>query len=206
MGIKDIRREHLAALIGRPDVKTQAAFAERVGLPPSYVSQLQLGRREIGHSVARKIEAAFRLSEGAMDLPLQGVALTSVPLGRVPLALWDLRGRSKAAQSKGSDMEKMVFTTRSVGPRAFALKVRGDAMAPRYPDGCTIIVDPDQPVKNGSRVVAQHPKEDEATFRVYVEDGGKKYLRALNPAYGPQIPMDGYVLHGVVVQSITDEE
>lgn len=206
MGIKETRREHVVALIGRPDVGTQKAFAERTGFEPGYVSHLVTGHRGIGDKVARKIEVAFKLPEGAMDLPLQGIALTAVPLGRVPLALWDLRGRSKAAQSKGSDMEKTVFTTRQVGPRAFALRVRGDGMAPRYPDGCTIIVDPDEPAKNGRRVVAQHPKEEEAVFRVYVEDGGRKYLRALNPAFGPQIPMEGYVLHGVVVQSITDEE
>lgn len=76
----------------------------------------------------------------------------------------------------------------------FWLRVRGDSMqaavGPSIPEGHLIKVDPSAPVNNGSLVVAKLEDSNEATFKKYVEDAGKKYLKPLNPAY-PMMEING---------------
>lgn len=77
------------------------------------------------------------------------------------------------------------------GRDTYALRVVGDSMtAPygrTYPAGAIIYVDPEQAggVVNGDRVVAKLAGEDAATFKVYAEDAGRKFLKALNASYPP---------------------
>ena len=63
--IKEIRRERLHRLVdGYP---SQRQFAEAVGLSPAQLNQLMGGYRDMGDSVARRIEVALGLSVGFMD-------------------------------------------------------------------------------------------------------------------------------------------
>ena len=63
------------------------------------------------------------------------------------------------------------------GNEPFALQVLGNSMAPEFPDGCVVIVEPDGPIKNGSYVVANTEKEV-VLRRVRIEHG-KWWLEAL---------------------------
>ncbi|HEX5464439.1 MAG TPA: S24 family peptidase [Burkholderiales bacterium] len=109
------------------------------------------------------------------------------------------------------DAEKYIYTTKHVSPYAFALRVTGDSMtnpygAPSYPDGCIIIVEPEQVVKSGNRAVVRLEDTQEATFKVYVEDAGRRYLKPLNPRYPIMEISSRATICGKVVQSIIDEE
>jgi SOS-response transcriptional repressor LexA len=74
-----------------------------------------------------------------------------------------------------------------------------------YPPGFIIYVDPDRAVTNGCRVIAKLPESNEATFKIYSEDGGKRFLKPLNPQY-PIIEMtDGMIVCGVVVGGMWEE-
>ncbi len=64
---QDIRRDNIRALVS--EYGTQRALAEAAGLVPAYVSQLINGYREMGETVARRIEAELKLSKGWMDTP-----------------------------------------------------------------------------------------------------------------------------------------
>jgi SOS-response transcriptional repressor LexA len=71
-----------------------------------------------------------------------------------------------------------------------ALRVRGDSMtAPygkTYPDGSVIFVNLElRSPANGQRVVAKLEGEQEATFKVFVEDAGRRWLKPLNPQHPP---------------------
>ncbi|MEX2962824.1 helix-turn-helix domain-containing protein [Microbulbifer sp. TYP-18] len=85
--------------------------------------------------------------------------------------------------------EEMVNTISKVGPSAFALRVKGDSMTSpvglSIPEGYIVIVDPDAGYENGSIVVAKLDNEEEAMLKKLVIDGPNRYLRALNPTYGP---------------------
>jgi 3,4-dihydroxy 2-butanone 4-phosphate synthase/GTP cyclohydrolase II len=93
-GVKQFRRDNLRLLIDQSG--QQAQLAERVGLSPAHVSQMATLDKGMGDIVARRIETAFALPAGAMDLPELG--------GSVADFSADAASRSKpeaAAQSSG---------------------------------------------------------------------------------------------------------
>jgi DNA polymerase V len=80
----------------------------------------------------------------------------------------------------------------------FALRVIGDSMAPEFLDGHIIIIDPAMPALHGAYVVIDY--RGETTFRQFVLEDGRKYLKALNSAF-PTIEMvENYRVRGVVTQ------
>lgn len=105
-------------------------------------------------------------------------------------------------------MEASTISTKAVGPRVYALTVIGDSMGspksrPSYPDGSVIVVDLYEPIVSGACVVARL-EGAQATFRQYLEDGSKRYLKPLNPRY-PIIEIAGDVtFYGVAVQVMCD--
>lgn len=114
--------------------------------------------------------------------------------GLIPLISWVQAGAfcNVVDLFQPGDAEEWLPTVQKLGPRSYALRVKGDSMtAPygrSYPEGCIIYVDPDTAVTNGARVIAKLPDLDEATFKVYSEDAGQRFLKPLNPQY-PTITM-----------------
>ena len=75
-----------------------------------------------------------------------------------------------------------------IGSGSFGLRVTGDSMydastGQGFPDGCIIIVDPDAQAKSGSYVIARDDGMEEPTFKQFVVDGGRRYLKPLNRRY-----------------------
>jgi len=71
------------------------------------------------------------------------------------------------------------------------------------PEGMIIYVDPDKPVTTGSRVVAR--ANGEYTFKTYVEDSGRKYLKPINPTYDKIDITEDVHICGVVFGSYLPE-
>lgn len=93
--------------------------------------------------------------------------------------------------------------------RAFWLEVEGDSMTappgvrPSVPEGTLVLVDTGVEAVPGKLVVAQLDDSNEATFKKLIEDGGQRYLKALNPAY-PLIAINGNCrIVGVAVEAKT---
>lgn len=77
-------------------------------------------------------------------------------------------------------------------PQTFALRVKGDSMAPYFPQDFIIFVDPEVVPLSGRKVVAMLSDSNEATFKQYIEDGGHKMLKAMNPNWPePYIAING---------------
>ena len=76
------------------------------------------------------------------------------------------------------------------GERTFALRVEGDSMtAPygkSYPHSCIVFINPDQrnPV-SGARIIAKLEGSNLVTFKVFIEDAGRRWLKPLNPQHPP---------------------
>ncbi len=80
----------------------------------------------------------------------------------------------------------------------YALRVIGDSMTPEFQEGHVIIVDPAQPPQHGAYVVIDY--NGETTFRQFIVENGRKFLKAMNDAY-PSVELIGnYTVRGVVVQ------
>ena len=77
--IREIRRYHLRRLLeGYP---TQRQFADATDLAPAHISQMLTGNREMGDSVARRIEVSLGLAPGTLDrdeLPIENVDLDAL--------------------------------------------------------------------------------------------------------------------------------
>lgn len=110
--------------------------------------------------------------------------------GYVPLISWVQAGAWNTIIDNlaPGDAEEWLPCPKRFGPHAFALRVRGLSMEPRYQAGDIIFVDPDARAEHGKHVVVRLDDEREATFKQLVVEGGQRFLRALNPDWpGPKL-------------------
>lgn len=108
--------------------------------------------------------------------------------GKVPLISWVQAGAWCEANFEPQDNESWLSCPVPISGSGYALKVLGDSMTNpgpgrSYPTGCIIFVDPEAETKTGDRVIARLPRTNEATFKVFVEDAGRQFLRPINPQY-----------------------
>lgn len=117
---------------------------------------------------------------------------------RVPIISWvqaGMWGEIVDNFQPGDADEWAIAFESNPGKHAFALVVRGDSMTnpnpmgPTFPDGTIIIVDPDKAPGPADFVIGKDVQTQAATFKQLTTDGGRWYLRPLNPAY-PTIEID----------------
>ncbi|MGD8105661.1 LexA family protein [Pantoea sp. FN0302] len=148
----------------------------------------------------------LHLGTTALDNNVRAVA--QVPAyNSYPLISWVSAGLWSEAVEPWSraEIDRWPATTRHVSENSFWLEVKGDSMTSpvglSIPEGMMILVDPDIPATSGKLVVARLINANEATFKRYIEDGGRKYLKPLNPEYKMQEIHDDCRIIGVVVEA-----
>lgn len=89
---------------------------------------------------------------------------------------------------------------------AFWLEVKGDSMTSpvgtSITEGMLILVDTEAEATSGKLVIAKLADSNVATFKKLVEDGGRRFLKPLNPAYPTEMCMEGCRIVGVVVRAM----
>jgi SOS-response transcriptional repressor LexA len=119
-------------------------------------------------------------------------------LNLVPLISWVQAGVFR--ESLGDDNEaELIPTDAKTKPTSYALKVIGDSMSPRFPEGMILIVDPDLAAIHNDFVIAKNG-DNEATFKQLIRDGADWYLKPINPAY-PIKSAENTEVIGVVIQA-----
>lgn len=129
----------------------------------------------------------------------------------VPLISWVQAGDADGAIDllEPGDAEDWLPCPVKHSDLTYALRVRGDSMtAPygrSYPDGMLIFVDPEQRggVTPGNRIIAKINGENAVTFKQLAEDGGRMFLKPLNPQY-PAI-FEPFSILGKVIYSAQEE-
>ena len=199
-----------------PALSTQMAIAKRTGLGQTTVGRIIRGEVDPSAENLRKIADAFGttveyLLTGSMTVvrPIEsGVDANVEPgpdiRGKVPLISWVQAGDwcEVVDNFAPGDAESWLPCPKAFGQHAFALRVRGISMEPKYQDGDIIFVDPGVVAEHGKNVVVRLDDDQEATFKQLVVEGGQKFLRALNPDWpGPKlIPINGNAtICGVVI-------
>ena len=71
--------------------------------------------------------------------------------------------------------------------RTFILQIRGDSMEPRFRGDDLIFVDPEGSAEHGSFVVVRTLDDEHAVLRRLIQEGGRSFLEALNPAWPNRI-------------------
>ncbi|GAB2931345.1 LexA family protein [Hafnia psychrotolerans] len=220
METKDIRRANLAALLkthlDKNPGSTRAEFAELCGLAPAQLSQLtgEKNFRNIGGNLARKIEDSLGLQTGWLDslrteIPENKNNISYIGVrenkGNFPLISWVSAGSWLEAVEpyRKEEIEVWPETTVDASEGSFWLRVKGDSMTSpvgfTVPEGVIILVDPGKEAVSGKLVVAKLENENEATFKQFMVDAGRKYLKALNPHHPPTIVNGNCKIIGVVV-------
>lgn len=193
----------------------QSELARALGVTPQAVQKWEAGGapkgarlREVAEALGTTVEYLLTGSITVVRKFSQEADANVEPgpdlRGNVPLISWVQAGNWEAVIDNFApgDAEDWLPCPRKFGPHAFALRVRGVSMEPKYQDGDIIFVDPDAQAEHGKNIVVRLDDEHEATFKQLVMEGGQKFLRALNPDWpGPKlIPINGNAtICGVVI-------
>lgn len=169
---------------------SQSELARRVGIKPQAIQFIESGKvykprniLEIAQVVG--VDAVW-LSTGKGEM--RGHVELS-PMGqihsKVPLLTWTEATHWNTSLQAKDDMYDRVWipTTARIGEFAFALELQSDCMEPEFTPKDIIVVDPMRPYQHRSFVIAHLYKNSEAILRQLVLDGGREYLKPLNPRY-----------------------
>ena len=151
--------------------------------------------KNIGDAMARHIEKCFDLPQGWLDKEHQTTNVAKNPdvsdtnrnITMVPVISWVQAGAWTEVGYAEVDLNSTETYPCPVpcGPMTYILRVIGDSMISEYRPGDMIFVDPE--------VAAVHGDESgETTFKRLIEDGGQKFLKALNPNWPePYVKING---------------
>ncbi len=195
-----IRLKNLEALIR--EAGSAARLARAAGTNSSYLSQVrnQLPTKKgtprgIGDDLSAKLEAAMKKAPGWMDVDHDSEAKSYVASdgpnlnNHHRLIAWDQVGKG---HDISEDLPPPYGTDLLICPvkcssETFVLRVRGASMEPKFREGELIFVDPLAPVSHGKYVVVRLEESNEVTFKQWIEEEGKKYLKTLNPDWPNRI-------------------
>jgi SOS-response transcriptional repressor LexA len=198
---------------------TQKALALKAGVEQPVISQLETGKNlqsahlpKIAHACG---VSAIWLSENIGQM-INSVAAESnvgesrqpVESYRYPVISWVAAGAwAEAVEPYPAGFsDRYEFSEYDSKGAAFWLEVKGDSMTSpvgqSITEGTLILVDTEAEATAGKLVIAKLPDSNEATFKKLVNDGGKLFLKPLNPGY-PIEPFDERCrIVGVVVRAL----
>lgn len=155
---------------------TKTDLSRLLGVSPQAVNSLK--NNGIGVRSIKKLCRALDVDEIRLLTVEAPVRLSK----NIPVISWVQAGcYSEVTDIHGvgiSGEGEPVQSVRNVGPHAFALRVEGDSMAPRFLPGDIIVVDPDVTCDNGCFCVVN--VNGEATFKVFHDRPGVIVLEPLN--------------------------
>jgi SOS-response transcriptional repressor LexA len=188
----------------------QNELARRIGVTPAAVNNwLNRGARDIRSDILFALsetsgKSARWLATGEGPETPSNVSEGPQVRGMVPLISWVAAGGWDEASDPylPGDGQTWLPCPTAHSMRTYALRVRGDSMTAThgksYPEGCLIFVDPElTSPTNGQPVIARIDGDAEVTFKVFMRDAGRIWLRALNPAYPPIT--EAFVVLGTVI-------
>jgi SOS-response transcriptional repressor LexA len=198
---------------------TQAKLAAVSGVEQPLISQLETGKNLQSAHLPKFAHicgvSAIWLSDNIGPMVVDSkeksnVSVASQPAQsyRYPVISWVSAGSwAEAVEPYPAGIsDNYEFSEYDSKGSAFWLTVKGDSMtAPAgqsITEGTLILVDTEAEVVPGKLVVAKLPDSNEATFKKLVSDGGRLFLKPLNPSY-PIEPFDENCrIVGVVVRAL----
>ncbi|WP_449433876.1 S24 family peptidase [Pseudomonas putida] len=197
---------------------TQEQLAERVGVSQGSVGHWLCKRRqpridsmnrvfvEIGmphYYLRMQLQILGQVGEekgryGLDDLDEDEDLMKYIVCFRYPVLTWD--ELENATPEPAYVFEQTEYLGQG---KAFWLMVENDAMSVvggrSVPQGMRILVDPGLTAEPGCLVIARQPGKS-AIFRELAEEGGQRYLKALNSSYPALVCEEGCEFLGVVVR------
>lgn len=166
-------------------------LALKTGLDKGNLSRIERGKQSVPTQRLEQIAAALGVAPIDVYVTADGGNVEEGPeLGKgVPLISWVQAGSwQDVIDNLQPGQGERISTTWPARAHTFALRVRGDSMEPKFPDGSIIIVEPEISAQPGDFVIVRQ-NGDEATFKQLILDGSIYYLKPLNPRY-PILKLD----------------
>ncbi|MNJ46306.1 LexA family protein [Pseudomonas alkylphenolica] len=194
---------------------SQQQLAEKAGVSQVTIQHLESGRNATSKKLV-EIARALNVSAEWLD---SGKSSTAEPSNvapamqpnmsyRYPVVSWVAAGAWAEAVEPfppGFSDRYEISDYNSKGV-AFWLEVKGDSMTSpvgtSITEGMMILVDTEAEAISGKLVVAKLADSNEATFKKLVDDGGRRYLKPLNPAYPVEMCAENCRIVGVVVRAM----
>lgn len=212
-------KDRLKAARRHADLR-QGELAEKAGLTQTSISDLERGKSKATAHVVKIADAcgvsAIWLSDDIGPMVVDSkkeesnvsLAAQNPQSFRYPVISWVAAGAwAEAVEPYPAGFsDSYEFSEYDSKGTAFWLKVKGDSMtAPAgqsVTEGTLILVDTEAEVAPGKLVVAKLPDSNEATFKKLVSDGGRLFLKPLNPSYPIEAVDENCRIVGVVVQAL----
>lgn len=195
---------------------TAKELGDQIGVSQSYISLLENNKRRANVEVLANIAGVFDMSlaqffawEGAPVAPaarpgidldklyksghlhtLAGGNVAPINMRFLPVvskvAAGDPAGFTDGEYPAGWAEEFVPAPSDLDDAHAFALRVHGDSMSPRFRDGDIVICSPSSTAENGDAVVAK-VRTDETTCKIFYLDGKNVILSPVNPRFPAQV-------------------
>ncbi len=158
---------------------SQQALADSLGISQSTVAMWESGRNSPGFATLEQLSRLF----GSELSPIGRRA--EKELHKIPVLGYVRAGLPSEAIENVLDYED-VYIRKTDSENYFALKIKGDSMAPRMMEGDTVIVKKDCDCENGDICVAMVGTGDATVKKLIKKDMGM-ILMPLNPSYEPLV-------------------
>jgi len=159
---------------------TQAEAAKLLDIDRSYLSQIERGRPP-----GNALRTRFLLIEKTSSVKPNGNATPAYGLRNLPVLSWAQAGQATDFEEIPRDWDEVVPSDVS-DEHAFAVRLRGDSMEPRFSDGDIAVLLPGIAATNGETVVANLRNQGILCKIMHVQlDKNLIKLSSYNPAYPP---------------------
>ena len=151
---------------------TQEEMAKRMGISSNYVSLLEKGKKAPSDAILKHVELIERLKNTGMTGWTGSPTLGDKPLGAftrtarermIPVIGWAHAGIAENYEEIPPDWQDKLPTT-CRDEKAFAVRLEGDSMEPKFSEGDVLIVQPSSEIYNGCLAVLKI-KTDGFIFR-----------------------------------------
>jgi repressor LexA len=157
---------------------TQVDAAKQLDIDRGYLSQIERGRPP-----GNALRAKFQLLEKSSSSKANGNVAGAYGLRNLPVLSWAQAGQATDFDEIPADWEEVVPSD-VADERAFAVRLRGDSMEPRFSDGDLAVLLPGIAATNGETVVANLKNQGLLCKIMHVQlDKNLIKLSSYNPAY-----------------------
>lgn len=172
---------------------TQEEMAQRMGISSNYVSLLEKGKKEPSPAIRRHLELIERLAQAGMASPAEGYTLRNEPRisygvhkvacvpRMIPIIGWAHAGVACNYEEIPADWQDQIPCTIR-DPKAFAVRLEGDSMEPKFSPGDLLILQPSGEFAGGGLAVIKM-KTNDFIFRRVERRADFLRLIPLNPQW-----------------------
>ena len=190
---------HDQMAVGHGSMDTKASVLPSGEAAPSDADTADADQRD---PLSYALDSTLAPQATQRDTRTDGAHVTNV-VTLCPLISWAQVGAaaSMSSDDQGQRFEGLLPCPVPCSQGTFVLRVKGASMEPKFANGDLVFVDPAVSTESGKFVVVRSETSDEAVFRQLIVEGGRQYLKALNPDWPDRIVElePGAAVCGVVV-------